>query len=191
MNVRRIKTIVMKDVVDGIRDGRILVAMVLPFAFALFFDARWSGGDDGGQTALALSAHQQYTALMLVPVSLLIIMIAIFVVPIMLAEESEKKTLDVLVMISSYWEVVTAKAGVGIIYVSVSLALMLRLTGIAPENAALFVLAIALLSVTLIIFGLLLGGIFRNTNQLNTWSGAFLFPLIYPAIHIPGTMSAM
>jgi ABC-type polysaccharide/polyol phosphate export permease len=102
---------------------------------------------------------------------------------------TERKTLDVLVMIASYREVVTAKAVVGVLYVVVALALMIRLIGIEPENITMFGMATALLTVTLIVFGLLLGGLFRNANQLNTWSGVILMPLMLPAVYIPGAMS--
>jgi ABC-2 type transport system permease protein len=43
---------------------------------------------------------------------------------------------------------------------------------------------VALFSVTLIGFGLLLGGLFRNANQVNTWSGLFLMPVIGPAFAV-------
>jgi ABC-2 type transport system permease protein len=43
-----------------------------------------------------------------------------------------------------------------------------------------FAATVAALSVTLIGFGLLLGSIFKNANQLNTWSGFLLIPVIAP-----------
>jgi ABC-type transport system involved in multi-copper enzyme maturation permease subunit len=191
MNINRVKTIACKDTLDTIRDGRILVALVLPFAMALFFDATWNEGNDVSGSAVALSVQQHHAVFMMIPLLFLIILIAAFVVPIMLAEETERKTLDVLVMISSYREVVTAKAAVGVLYVAVALALMLWLIGIQPANIFQFGLATALLTVTLIVFGLLLGGLFRNANQLNTWSAVLLMPLMLPAIFVPETMSNM
>ena len=189
MNLKRIKTIALKDILDSIRDGRIMVALVMPFAFALFIEATWTSGNDNGPSALSLSAQHEYTIFMLIPIVFLIILIAVFVVPIMLAEEAERKTLDVLVMIASYREVIAAKAVVGVLYVAIALGLMLRLIGINPANAYLFGLGTALLAGTLIIFGLLLGGLFRNANQLNTWSAVILMPLMVPAIYVPETMT--
>jgi ABC-type multidrug transport system permease subunit len=51
-----------------------------------------------------------------------------------------------------------------------------------PEDVALFVVAIVLTSVTLVGFGLLLGGLMRTQTQLNTWSSVALLPLLVPAI---------
>lgn len=117
----------------------------------------------------------------LVSAVFLIAMIALLVVPVILAEEAEKKTLEALVMVASYPDVIGAKALVGIVYVVVSVALLLALTGLSPANAPLFAVGILLLSVALIGFGLLLGGLVRNANQLNTWSGVLLMPVIAPA----------
>jgi len=133
--------------------------------------------------------------LVLGTVMFLVAMIAMLVVPIILAEEAEKKTLDALVMIASYGDVVTGKALVGLAYVAVSVALMLGITRIRPENVVAFGAAIGLLSVTLIGFGLLLGGLFRNANQLNTWSGVFLLPVLTPVFLVglsdPGWLVAL
>ena len=48
--------------------------------------------------------------------------------------------------------------------------------------------ATVLLGITLIGFGLLLAGLFKNANQLNTWSGIILIPVLTPAfaIALPG-----
>ena len=110
----------------------------------------------------------------------LVVMISMLAVPVILAEEAEKRTLDALVMIASHADVVTAKALVGLTYILVSVSLQLALTGISPATPAIFIAALALLSVALIGCGLLLGSLFRNANQLNTWSGFLLMPVIAP-----------
>lgn len=107
-------------------------------------------------------------------------MIAIVVVPMILAEEAEKKTLDALVLVASYADVIVAKALVGLAYIAVASALLLAITRIAPEDLALFVAALGSLSVALVGFGLLIGGLFRNANQVNTWGGILLLPIIMP-----------
>jgi ABC-2 type transport system permease protein len=48
----------------------------------------------------------------------------------------------------------------------------------------LFAAGVAALALSLLGFGLLLGGLFRSANQLNTWSGIMLTPLIAPAFMI-------
>ncbi len=111
---------------------------------------------------------------------LLVVMIAMLAVPVILAEETEKRTLDALVMIASYFDVVVAKALVGLVYVAIAVAIQLGLTRLAPADIGMFVAALVVLSVTLIGFGLVLGGLFKNANQINTWSGFLLMPIIVP-----------
>ncbi len=118
--------------------------------------------------------------LVLNAVIMLIGMITVLVLPIILTEETEQGTLDALTMVASQTEVVAAKALVGVLYTALAVSIMLPLTGVRPEEPAMFAAAVAALSVTLVAFGLLLGGLFRSTTQLNTWSGLFLVPLILP-----------
>lgn len=112
---------------------------------------------------------------------MLIGMIALMAVPVILAEESEKKTLDALVMIASYLDVVVAKALVGVVYIAVALALLLGLTRLSIANIPLFVGGTLLLTLALIGFGLMLAGIFKSATQLNTWVGFLVFPVVVPA----------
>lgn len=115
---------------------------------------------------------------------MLIGFIAMLALPTILAEETEKKTIDALVMVASYADVVVAKALVGLTYVAIGVPLLLLLTRLWPANLPLFVVSVVLLSVTLVGFGLLLGGLFRNANQVNTWSGLFLLPVVGPAFAV-------
>lgn len=108
-------------------------------------------------------------------------MIAVFAIPIILTEEIEKKTLDALVMIASYGDVMIGKALVGLVYIAVATVITLTLASGDLGNAGLFALAMAALSVALLGFGLFIGGLFRSANQLNTWGSLLLFPLITPA----------
>jgi hypothetical protein len=120
----------------------------------------------------------------LVSIVMMIGMIAMLAVPVILAEETEKRTLDALVLVASYAEVVIAKALIGIFYIAVMVPLLLVLTTTQPVKVALFVAAVALLSIALIGFGLLMAGLFKSANQLNTWSGLLLLPVIAPAFAI-------
>ncbi|HEY7033569.1 MAG TPA: ABC transporter permease [Thermomicrobiales bacterium] len=115
---------------------------------------------------------------------MMISMIAMLAVPVILAEEAEKRTLDALVLIASYAEVIAAKALVGAFYVAVMVPLLLAITKLKPAEPLLFALTTALLSATLIGFGLLLAGFFKNANQLNTWSGVILLPVVAPAFSV-------
>ncbi len=113
-------------------------------------------------------------------VVMLVTMISMMAVPVILSEEREKKTLDALVLIASYPEVILAKALVGIAYIVVSGSILLGLTRLAPANLWVFAGGMGLLSVTLIGFGLLIGAIF-NPGQINTWVGFFLLLIVAPA----------
>jgi ABC-type Na+ efflux pump permease subunit len=134
---------------------------------------------DDSANAFAVLGFDTY--MVLASVVFLIGMIAVFVVPILLAEETEKKTLEALVMISSYPEVIGAKALVGVLYTAVSVTLLLGLTQLRPENLPLFAGTVVLMSLSLVGFGLLFGGFFRSANQLNTWGGFLLIPVVAPA----------
>lgn len=114
----------------------------------------------------------------------LVAMNSILVVSVILAEEAEKKTLDALTMIASYADVVAAKALVGLFYVAISVLVLVGLTGLVPDDPLLFAVAIMLFGIAMTGIGLLLGGLINNANQLNTWAGVFLIPVIAPAFMV-------
>jgi len=108
-------------------------------------------------------------------------MTALLAVPIILTEEAERRTLDALLLVASYGEVIVGKALVGVAYTVVSVALMLALTRLVPADLPTFIAGTGLLAIALIGFGLLLGGVFRTANQVYTWSSVLLLPVIGPA----------
>lgn len=120
----------------------------------------------------------------LAAVVMMIAMIGMLALPVILAEENEKKTLDALVMISNYVEVIIAKALLGISFVVISVPLLLRVTSIHLESRGKFALAVGLLAIDLIGLGLLMAGLFKNANLLNTWSGIIMLPVIAPAFAV-------
>jgi hypothetical protein len=115
---------------------------------------------------------------------MLIGMVGVLAVPMILAEEAEKKTLEALTLIASYLDVVIAKALVGITYLAIGVGLLLALTQTMPDDPVTFFSGIALLGIVLVGFGLLLGGLFRSANQLNNWGGLILLPIVAPAFII-------
>lgn len=108
-------------------------------------------------------------------------MVALLAVPIILAEETEKKTIDALVLVSSYGEVVIAKALIGISYVALMTAILLGITRLQPTSMGWFLISLAAMAICLLGFGLLLGSVFKSATQLNTWSGLLLIPAVVPA----------
>lgn len=115
---------------------------------------------------------------------MMLALVSALAIPIVLAEEFEKKTIDALVLAMPYHEVVLAKALLGMFYILVMVVIFINLTTLEIHRWGLFVLAVALTGFTLLGFGLLLAGTFKNANQLNTWSGVFLLPFLAPAVVI-------
>jgi ABC-2 type transport system permease protein len=113
---------------------------------------------------------------------LLIAMISVYIVPLMLTEEAEKKTLDAMAMIASYGEIIGAKALVGLAYVGVTIPVLLLMTRLTPVDIVRFGLGMGLLAVTLVGLGLFLGGLFRTSAQVNTWSTLLLLPFVIAAV---------
>ncbi len=110
---------------------------------------------------------------------MLIGMITMLAVPTVLAEERDKKTLEALMLVASYPEVIVAKALLGIAYLGSAVLVLLALTRVGPTHLLPFIGGIGLLSVAMIGYGLLLGS-FLSANQLNTWGSLFLIPVIIP-----------
>lgn len=110
-----------------------------------------------------------------------VVMVSLFVVPVILTEETERKTFDALVMIASDLDVVAAKALVGLAYAAVGVGLLLGVTRSSVADPVRFALGLGLLAVALIGVGLLIGGLFRSVTQLNTWSSLILIPFLAPA----------
>lgn len=138
-----------------------------------------AGGAAHGFAAVAANLGTR-KFLVLGTLVLLVAMIAVYLVPVLVTEEAEKKTLNALMMVGSQADVVAAKAVVGLVYAAVSVPLLLAITGLAPANPVLFTAGVVALAVSLIGFGLLFGALVRNMNQLNTWSSVPLLILIMP-----------
>lgn len=138
-----------------------------------------AGSSTGGFASLAATLGTR-KFLVMGTLVLLVAMIAIYLVPVLVTEEAEKKTLNALMMVGSQADVVAAKAVVGVVYTAVSVPLLLVVTGLRPADPALFAAGVIALAVSLIGFGLLFGALVRNMNQLNTWSSVPLMVLIMP-----------
>jgi ABC-2 type transport system permease protein len=80
--------------------------------------------------------------------------------------------------------VVIAKALVGLVYSVVGVGLLVLITGLYPERPFAFAGVLLLLTVALLGIGLLLGSVFKNANQINTWSGFLLIPFVAPVFAV-------
>ena len=115
---------------------------------------------------------------------MLIGMVSMIIVPMVLAEESEKRTLDALLMAGSYIDVMVAKALVGAVFTGLSIAVVVVLTRLQIRDVSMFVLGLGALALGLVGLGLFLGGLFKTAQQVSTWSSFFLLPVIGPAFAV-------
>ncbi len=126
---------------------------------------------------------------------MLIAMIAIYIIPVLLTEEYEKKTADALLMIGNQVDVVAAKAVVGMAFVVLATAIFTIVTRLSVVNVPLFAASVLALAICLVGFGLLMGGLFRTVAQLNNWSSVplllLLVPVFFTAFDLPAIVKTI
>lgn len=126
---------------------------------------------------------------MLLPLLLLLAfaMTGAMVVPLLLVEEREKQTLDFLLTSpASLADIIAGKALTGVVY-SVLIAGILLVTNQKFVGNWPMTLLSSLLGLLFVVaIGLLMGSLFQNTMQLNTWAGMVILLLIAPSLPTPG-----
>jgi ABC-type polysaccharide/polyol phosphate export permease len=120
----------------------------------------------------------------LISIVLLLTMIAVYAVPAVLVEETEKKTIEALTLIASTADVIAAKALFGLTLSVVSVPVLLVITRGDPAEWAALAAAIVLSAAVLVGIGLLCAGLFKTQQQVNTWSGVILLALLAPAFTV-------
>lgn len=106
-----------------------------------------------------------------------------FLVPTLLVEEKEKKTLDaILVTPAGYLDVVIGKLLVGVDYSLISATLIMVLNGGFVGDPEYSIAIVMLVSLAMTLVGLLIGGLINSMSTLNTWGGFILLPLMLPGI---------
>ena len=131
---------------------------------------------------------------LLLPLLLLLTlgMIGAMVVPLLLVEEKEKRTLDFLLASpASLKEIVAGKALTGVAYTLVIAGLLLAINRHQVENWMLMGLSILLGMVFVVAVGLLMGSLLNNTMQVNTWAGTVLIVLLAPSFPSFGLPAAL
>jgi ABC-2 type transport system permease protein len=139
---------------------------------------------DRGSSSAALDALGERKVFILVSIVLLLGMIAVYAVPAVLIEETEKKTMDALTLIASTADVIAAKAQFGITLSIVSVPVLLVITRGRPSDWVSLLIAVLLSAAVLVGIGLLFAGLLKNQQQVNTWSGVVLLALLAPAFTI-------
>ncbi len=114
------------------------------------------------------------------------------VVPLLLVEEKEKRTLDFLLTSpASLTEIITGKALTGVAYSVAIAALLLGINRQLVGNWPLTLLTSLVGLLLVVSIGLFMGSFFNNTMQVNTWASAVLFVLLAPSFPSPGLPAAL
>jgi ABC-2 type transport system permease protein len=105
-----------------------------------------------------------------------------FVVPLLLVEEKEKHTLQALLVSPARpAEVVAGKALTGLFYSLLVSGLLIGLNRGWVGNWPVTILALLLGALFSVEVGLLMGGFFRTTMQVNTWASFVMLGLMAPS----------
>ena len=145
--------------------------------------------DTSEQNRRGLALDQMLLPLLLI---LTLGMIGAMVVPLLLVEEKEKRTLDFLLSSpASLKEIVAGKALTGVAYTILIAGLLLFLNRQFVGNWFFMVLSIVLGLVFVVAVGLFMGSLLNNTMQVNTWAGTVLILLMAPSFPSFGLPAAV
>lgn len=128
---------------------------------------------------------------MLLPLLLLLsfTMSGALVVPLLLVEEKEKRTLDFLLTSpASLADIIAAKAVTGVVYSVIIAGVLLALNYKLIRNWPLTLLIVMSGLFLIVAIGLFMGSLFQNTMQVNTWAGLAVMLLLapgFPSIRLP------
>jgi len=131
---------------------------------------------------------------MLLPLLLIMTlgMIGAMVVPLLLVEEKEKRTLDFLLSSpASLKEIVAGKALTGVAYTLLISGLLLLVNRQFVGNWLLTLLTILLGLVFVVSVGLVMGSLLNNVMQVNTWASSVLIVLLapsFPSLGLPAVI---
>lgn len=131
---------------------------------------------------------------LMLPLLLLLVfgMAGALVVPLLLVEEKEKYTLDFLLTSpASQAEIITGKALTGIVYSSLIAGVLLILNQRLIGNWPLTLLTVFLGLLLVVGVGMLMGALFKNSMQVNTWASGVLLLLMAPSFPSLGLPSAV
>lgn len=107
----------------------------------------------------------------------------VMLVPTLIVEERERKTLDALLLSPlTYTEFAIGKAVVGVVYSIASSVLILLVQGGLSGDIFFIAVLIILGSLSLSFFGVLIGTLVENLHVLNSYGSVFVFLLTLPAL---------
>ena len=137
-----------------------------------------------GSSSIVFDTLGIRTTFILAVIIMLLVMVAVYAVPAVLVEETEKRTIDALTLIASTADVIGAKALFGITLSVVSVPILLVITRGRAHDIALLAVAVVLSAIVLCGIGLFFAGLLKTQQQINTWSGLLLIVLLAPGFTI-------
>jgi ABC-2 type transport system permease protein len=149
---------------------------------------------DVGKETSAASGGGMGLSQMLLPLLLIMTlgMVGAMVVPLLLVEEKEKRTLDFLLASpASLKEIVAGKALTGVTYSLLIAGLLLFINRGLVGNWFLTLLTISLGLLFVVGVGLFMGTLLNNTMQVNTWASSVLIVLLMPSFPSLGLPAAV
>lgn len=164
---------------------RQVLTLVNPFPAQLV----WVDVNKEAEGPSGLSLNQ-----ILLPLLLLLsfAMTGALVVPLLLVEEKEKRTLDFLLTSpASLTDITAGKALTGLIYSLLIAAVLLAINYRMISNWPMTVLIVLAGVLFVVAVGLVMGSLFKNTMQVNTWASMVLFILLapsFPSLRMPGVL---
>src|SRR5215510_708544 len=122
---------------------------------------------------------------MLLPLLLILTfgMTGAFVVPLLIVEEKEKRTLDFLLSSpASLKEIIVGKALTGVVYTVLIAGLLLGINRHLIQSWPLTLLTIVVGLLFVVGVGLVIGSVLKNTMQVNAWASLVLLLLLDASI---------
>ena len=114
------------------------------------------------------------------------------VVPLLLVEEKEKRTLDFLLTSPArLTEIITGKAFTGVVYSLLIAGVLLAINYKLVGNWPLTLLSVFIGLLFVVAVGLFMGSLFQNTMQVNTWASLVLLVLLapsFPSFNLPASL---
>jgi ABC-2 type transport system permease protein len=121
-----------------------------------------------------------------------------FLVPTLVVEEKDKKTLEaMLVTPASYLDIVGGKILVGMLYCLLTAFVVMALNQGFVGDVWASIIIVILASACLTLIGLLIGSVIDNLTALNTWASFIMLPLLLPGIlaalplNLPGVLQTI
>lgn len=110
-----------------------------------------------------------------------VILIGLILVPMLMLEEKEQKTIDVLLISpASYSNIVIGKALAGIVYSLSAVAVLVLVNANYIVQWDLLIITILLGTLLAVLIGLFMGTVFDQATTMNMFMGIIILPLLAP-----------